>query len=308
MKPFNKPALSFADQLTLMRSRGLSIPDAPSAEAFLARVSYYRLSAYALPFEDQRHAFRSGTSFKDLRTLYELDGALQNALMAALGEWEIAFRTRFTYVLGHAYGPFCHQDPKLYRHHFDLAAWLKRVDEEVGRSTETFVTHYRETYTGFPRLPLWMTTELMSFGALSTAYAHLVPEAQKKVAKDTGVHELVLKSWLHSAVYLRNLCAHHARLWNRELAIRPEIPRKDPRWTALGLDNTRIFAQMAVLAYLRMAFDLPITPIARVQAALRDLHLAFPFAAKAMGVPDPLIVPWLENSDEWMQAFTKGKT
>ena len=306
MKPYDKPPLAFENQLKLMKTRGLMVHDEPAAEAFLARVSYYRLSAYALPFEDQRHAFREGTSFEDLRALYELDGALQNALMAALGDWEIAFRTRFTYVLSHAYGPFCHQDPKLYRAHFDLAAWLKRVDEEVGRSTETFVTHYRATYTGFPRLPLWMTTELMSFGALSTAYAHLVPEVQKKIAKDAGVHELVLKSWLHSAVYLRNLCAHHARLWNRELAIRPEIPRKDPRWKALGLDNARIFAELAVLAHLWVAFDLPIQPISRVHATLRDLHRAFPFASQAMGVPSSLVEPWVEAPDGWMHAFKKG--
>lgn len=303
VKAYDKIALSFPDQVALLRQRGMDIADPSSAEAFLARVSYYRLSAYVLPFEARHHELRPGTTFDQVRQLYELDAALMNALIGALGEWEIAFRTRFTYALSHAHGPFCHLEPTHFRRTFDHANWLRRVDEEVERSRETFVEHYRATYTGYPRLPLWMATELMSFGTLSRAFAHLIPEAQKRIVKGIGVHELVVKNWLHTATYLRNLCAHHARLWNRELAIRPEIPAKDHTWQALHLDNTRIFSVFVILAFLRQVFAQPEAPISRVQAALLDLHRAFPFAARAMGVPEALRASLIEDPSGWTSLF-----
>jgi abortive infection bacteriophage resistance protein len=306
VKPYDKAPLTFPRQVTLLQQRGMVIGDSSQAEAFLTRVNYYRFSAYVLPFEVRRHEIRPGTTFEQVQKLYELDGVLMNALLAALGEWEIAFRTRFTYALSHSYGPFCHLDPARFRRTFDHGGWLRRVDEEVERSRETFVEHYRNTYEGYPRLPLWMATELMSFGTLSRAFAHLVPEAQKLIVRGVGVHELVLKNWLHTAAYLRNLCAHHARLWNRELAIRPEIPAKDKTWQDLRLDNTRIFAIFVILVFLRRAFALREPPIARVQAVLEDLHRAFPFAARSMGVPGALREIWLEDPAGWLGAFQTG--
>lgn len=306
VKPYDKAPLTFAGQVILLQQRGMDVVDPGQAEAFLAQVNYYRFSAYVLPFEVRRHEIRPGTTFDQVRKLYELDGVLINALLAALREWEIAFRTRFTYALSHVYGPFCHLDPTRFRKTFDHGDWLRRVDEEVERSKETFVEHYRRTYEGYPRLPLWMATELMSFGTLSRAFAHLVPEAQKLVVKGVGVHELVMQNWLHTAAYLRNLCAHHARLWNRELAIRPEIPAKDKTWQALKLDNTRVFAFFVILAFLRRAFALPDAPITRVQSALEDLHRTFLFAARAMGVPEALRETWLENPAGWTEAFQAG--
>lgn len=300
MRPYRKSALDYAAQVKRLRDKGLVIEHPESAEPFLERVSYYRLSAYVLPFEIRRGEIARGTRFEDVRLLYELDGALANALLGAIGEWEIAFRSRFTYVLSHAFGPFCHLDPVRFRRGFDHSGWVRRLDEEVGRSRETFVDHYRTTYEGYPRLPLWMATELMSFGSLSRAFAHLEPTSQKRVAKGVGVHELVLKSWLHTMVYLRNLCAHHARLWNREMAIRPLIPSKDAAWTVLRLDNTRVFAAFAILDFLRRAYALPEDPIHRVRSSLKAIQEAFGFAETAMGIPTHLA------GVEWEHPFNRS--
>jgi len=90
----------------------------------------------------------------------------------------------------------------------------------------------------------------MSLGNLSKMYGGLLPEAQRKISHLFAVHHDVLRNWLHSITYTRNICAHHSRLWNRELAIRPEIPRKDSRWNKRGLDNTRVSAISAVLEWI----------------------------------------------------------
>jgi len=54
-----------------------------------------------------------------------------------------------------------------------------------------------------------------------------------------------------------NLCTianlHYARLWNRELAIRPKIPdkRHHPNWhQPTSIDNTRVFAVLTLSRFL----------------------------------------------------------
>ncbi|WP_205570077.1 Abi family protein [Actinomyces lilanjuaniae] len=47
----------------------------------------------------------------------------------------------------------------------------------------------------------------------------------------TDLTDTVLESWLRSYVRVRNICAHHERLWNRILGTYPVIPRnKDIQW------------------------------------------------------------------------------
>jgi hypothetical protein len=60
MKPYDKPALSYREQVELMRSRGLQVRDPSEAAAFLSRVSYYRISTYFLPFQTERDRFAPG--------------------------------------------------------------------------------------------------------------------------------------------------------------------------------------------------------------------------------------------------------
>ena len=50
LKPYTKLPLSFAEQLQLLESRGLNIPDQTLALGHLSSISYYRLSAYWYPF------------------------------------------------------------------------------------------------------------------------------------------------------------------------------------------------------------------------------------------------------------------
>lgn len=49
---FTKPALSLSQQLAKLQTRGLVIGDKAAAEHCLRHVGYYRLSAYALSFQD----------------------------------------------------------------------------------------------------------------------------------------------------------------------------------------------------------------------------------------------------------------
>jgi len=63
----------------------------------------------------------------------------------------------------------------------------------------------------------------------------------------------MLQSWLGALNVIRNICAHHGRLWNRELGYKPYIPQKQkyPQWhDPVSVPNNRIFAILTILKYL----------------------------------------------------------
>jgi abortive infection bacteriophage resistance protein len=180
-------------------------------------------------------------------------------------------------------GSFAHYNTAYFRTGFEHAQWIKELEDETTRSHEVFVIHYRTRYNEYPRLPLWMATEIMSMGKLSQFYSGLLPDYQRLVSKPLGIHHSVLRSWLHTLTYLRNLCAHHARIWNRELAIRPEMPRKDPAWRLI--DNTRIYAATVMMEWLMRKAALPVEPVLAVYKSMDNLRIAEPVLAKGMGGP-----------------------
>lgn len=110
------------------------------------------------------------------------------------------------------------------------------------------MAHLRQRYDEYPQLPIWAAVEIMSFGSLSKLYASLREDDQAEVAGNFGLHRRILVSWLHTLVYVRNICAHHARLWNRELAIAPKAPKWDAAWR--GLDTAHAKRMSRVLFML----------------------------------------------------------
>lgn len=244
-----KPALTFDEQLDLLRQRGLAIPDTDRATRWLQRVSYYRLSAYYLPFKDGE-AFRAGTDFNDVAGLYIFDRKLRLLVLDAIERIEVAIRTAITYEIAHAYGAFGHTDPANFAPGFEHARFMGELGVEEMRAKETFAGHFRKKYTSEPHLPVWMATELLSFGTVSKLYTALAPALKQKIAAEYGVDEQFLRSWLHALTYLRNVCAHHKRLWNRQFAIRPRFPSRSLAWPHQTPDNSRLYGMLVVLRHM----------------------------------------------------------
>jgi abortive infection bacteriophage resistance protein len=60
---FTKPAITPAQQLDLLKQRGLTILDESRALCFLEAVSFFRLTPYMRPFQhsDNRHQLSTST-------------------------------------------------------------------------------------------------------------------------------------------------------------------------------------------------------------------------------------------------------
>lgn len=225
---YSKVPLTFEKQVELLASRGLVIPDKKRAQEFLSRVNYYRLSAYCLPFAKSPHKFIDGTTFDDVAHLYEFDYQLRLVLDLALEHIEVYTRTNLAYILAHKYGPFAHEDQANFFYNFKHTEFIDILRRETEYSREVFVGHHKSTYDEFPQLPIWVAVEIMSFGCVST----LIENGLKKediiaLSSLFGLHSKVFCSWLHTLSYIRNICAHHSRLWNRTLSLPVVLPKHD---------------------------------------------------------------------------------
>ena len=289
LERYDKPVLSFRQQVELLESRGLVIDNRALAEAALADTNYYRLSAYWIPFQQERDIFRPGTAFEDIRALYEFDQKLRIGVVQGLERFEIAFRTTAANYLADTYGPFAHADSANFDPSFNHAAWYGKLVEEITRARETFIDHYKAKYEGFPALPIWMAVEVMSFGSLSYLYRGMKRRDRESISTRFDAAEPVMVSWLHTLVYIRNLCAHHSRLWNRDLAVAPILPRSNRDWHPPSFaGNKRIASVLFVLNHLlkKLSRGSDLAPNWRAKivslcdggAPLRDFesHMGFP--------------------------------
>lgn len=247
---FTKPWRSWKDQISVLQLRGLAIPNPAEAEAFLAHVNYYRFSGYCLAFETARHAFVPGTTFDQIRATYEFDWTLRDLLTEAVEIVEVDIRTAVAYHFGQQYGAFGHTNAHNFHITFTHPEWLSKLRQEASRSSEQFVKHFKKTYAEFPNLPVWIVTEVMSFGSLSLMFEGMLLSDQMTISRRYGLHHSVLESWLHHMVYVRNCCAHHARVWDRSAKIRPKTP-SDPAWSAVSPpSNDRLFITLLMLRYM----------------------------------------------------------
>lgn len=257
--PYAKQIQTFATQIDILKQRGLIIEDETKAEAWLSQVSYYRMSGYWYPLLADRHnhLFKPGSTFTQACCLYDFDSQLRHLVMAAIERIEIAVRTRVAYVMSQADDGFWIERPECFSDADKHRKTLANIYEEYHRSDEQFVRAFKKKYNN-PLPPSWVLLEITSFGTLSLLYQNLIPGHPKRdIAAAFGVSDTVFESWLHTLVYIRNICAHHARLWNRTLGIRPLMPRR-PRHIFIGQPASgtqRMYFVLSVIRYLLNIID-----------------------------------------------------
>lgn len=272
-----KPSMTFEQQADLLLARGLSADRSVLIDR-LRSVGYYRLCAYWHPFKQSDENFLPDTTLETVWGRYTFDRQLRLLVMDAIERVEVALRTALVSELTLKHGPFAHLDVRAFPP--DLSPdnhrrLLDELHESAQKSREVFVDHFKKTYDEFPDLPLWAAVELMTFGNMLTLFNLSGKHLQNAIARQFGVTGKVLSSWLLTLNYVRNLCAHHSRLWNRELALRPMIPdaRHDPRWHgSVPIRNHRMFSVLTILRVLLVR----IAPQSRWRDRLFDLVDRYP--------------------------------
>lgn len=257
-RPFAKAATTFAEQMALLQRRGMVIQDAAEAEHHLRHINYYRLRAYWMPFEVPcaaagDHQFAGGTQFEDVVRLYAFDRKLRLMVLDAIERFEVSLRTQWSHVLATQLGPHAHMDPNNFRDPVVYQTALADLQREFHESRETFAQHYRKTYDAPDLPPVWVSCELLTLGRLSRWYSNLASRPiRRAISQPLGIDENILTHAAHHLSYVRNLCAHHSRLWNRVAGIALVLPNRpiDLTLTLNAQEPKKVYNTLVVLLWL----------------------------------------------------------
>lgn len=220
---------AYEEQVDLLESRGMDVGDRDAALSQLQRVNYYRLSGYWYPFRKLEAGVRvdefyAGTTLSDVVKLYEFDASLRAMTFSSLATIELVMRA----LLGHELGRIhecVHLEPSLLNARArgePYRLWRQKYERSLAESHEDFVGHHRNLYGG--RLPIWAAVELLDWGGLTKLYGFSPRPVQDAVAECFRLRAPQLESWLKSLNIVRNVCAHHGRLFNRVFALSPRLP------------------------------------------------------------------------------------
>ncbi len=303
---YTKKPKTFEEQIQLLKQRGLIIPNEEKAKKVLQNISYNRLSSYWYPLlkepkEDE--IFKDNSSFETAFHLYQFDSELRVLTFQAIEQIEIAFRTQLIYHLSHKFNSgFWYQDFNAFSSYPTYITLLNKVCNAMQETKQEFIRKYAKKYNQYLP-PAWKSFEIISFRSLYSIYKNLGDTKDKiKISKHFGLHHTVFISWMDTLVYVRNICAHHARLWNIKLTITPTWVKSPKsawvsRWENEEQNNNtnnkvlKIYAATCVVAYL---LD-HINPYHKFKCRLKSLIERFPEIDIAhMGFPEK----WKEE-DLW---------
>lgn len=339
---YAKPFLTVPEQIRRLRGRGMDCGDNAYAAEVLQRYGYYRLSGYwhlyrdrpappAPRFDEEDREIRldtfvPGTGLAHVVSLYEFDHELRMRLGDVLSTVETAFR----FFIGHRLGRI---DAFAHRHPWALGAmrqedpgappeptvayreWLEEYDRHEQRARGDFVVHFRQQYG--PHLPIWVATEVMSFGVLSSLYDLMLQPDQEILAARFQVRTAdghgdrgALGNWLNNLRNVRNICAHYGRVWNRAFDVLIDAPgqaRKDADDLLASLaeegTNNRLYGVLLVLRHLLLSIAPEKGDVVDLADFVEEKSRTVGFGMEQLGFPDS----W-RSSPIWDRAFALDRS
>lgn len=231
--PFHKTAKANIQLLQQMKDNNLQIESDSEALFFLHRVNYFRLSGYSHHFQDKErnNRFLDGTTFTDITNLYIFDQKLRLLLFEAIERVETFFLTILnntmslekrdqSMVQGHEWymnTAFFKEDSRNYI--FFIKKICKKIEKIKNKRKETQYSFIKDFYEKYENeiLPSWMMIQLLDFGEIQTLFTSLSSPYQKKICQTIGIPQGEITNILSIIRYLRNICAHHERIWNKKM-------------------------------------------------------------------------------------------
>ena len=264
----SKSWFSFQQQLNSLKAKDMLIDNEVAALSYLERVGYYRLSGYWYPFRQfddkstnkRLSLFVDDTHFKHIVELYVFDKNLRLLALDALERIEMAVRVDIAHILGKK-DPQAHEQPAKLDGNFakkiirkgrnkgktEHQLWLEKHNQLLYRARkEPFISHHNNSYQGV--IPIWAAIEVWDFGCMSRLYAGMTYSDKATIAQKYEVSGKQLEQWLRSLNFIRNVSAHHSRLWNANILEQSAPIILDEKWTALA--NHKPFFYFCIMQHM----------------------------------------------------------
>lgn len=256
------------------------------AASYLKNISYYRLKGYwwDMQIDFKKHTLKPDTWFEDIIDRYNFDRQLRLILFDAIERIEIALRTKLIYHFSVSYGGLWYLDSALFDNrtvkfndgtvksiHQNI---LDDLRKEFSRSQEIFIQDHRNRFPNRDA-DAWKTLEVASLGTLSKLYKtlkHQLPE-KSAIAKEMGLNlHSELSSWLEAITYVRNIVAHHSRLWSRNMVKKPAEILNNPtgRWFVHPLNPVQAKKPFLIISCMVYLCDM-VTPRNRIKSKIHEL-------------------------------------
>ena len=203
--------------------------------------------------------------FSHVIDLYVFDKKLRLLFLDALERIEVAIRAGIAIRLGKR-DPWAYLDRSQFHKSWIMSRldrngnvveagydiWQRKVLQTLNGSKEEFTAHFNRKYSN--KLPIWEVIEIWDFGMLSHVYAGLKDADRYEIAKKYGNEQHSdMKSWIRMMNNVRNICAHHGRLWNRNIADSPALPDPSRIPTLRIFDPSTKISQNRVFIHVRQS-------------------------------------------------------
>ncbi|RHJ35028.1 Abi family protein [Bifidobacterium pseudocatenulatum] len=256
-----KPPLTIQEQRERLQERGLDLCGIADVDvdSFLASNNYYRISGYWLTFFDRSAGrFIRGARIADIMDIMAFDSTLRRLVSSMIEPLEIKLRTVFAYHMSHMQGPEAYRNPRLFRNERAFSRSQEEIDRAIRNGQRAMVPCVVHNMRKYGRLPVWALVEVLSFGVVSKMYGNLADRSlSRAIASEFHASATLLKSWMEYLVYIRNICAHYDRLYNRIFTKRPRFLEVDRRLFSErdDMDAERVFGTFVILRRLYERYD-----------------------------------------------------
>jgi len=250
----DKRATTIDEQIDLLKSRGLIIPDECKAKEILMDIGFYRLGFYSFPYEetfpnlnDRTHKYRKNISFADVVELYYFDYDLRNILTYYLNRIEVNLRTFITYTVSNYYksSPTWFVDNSI-MHRKYIDDFEDKVYKTI-RENPVIKRHHQK-YINDRFAPAWKTVEFMTLGNICSLFYSLKEERLKRsIAAHYGCGLGVFSNYIETIRVIRNTCAHGACIYNLSLA---KGIKNSPQVKIVGEQRHNIRGVIEVIRYM----------------------------------------------------------
>jgi abortive infection bacteriophage resistance protein len=249
-----KKATTIQEQIELLKSRGMDIPDENKAGEVLMDIGFYRFGFYAFPFEksypslnNRTHKYKQDTSFADVVDLYYFDCDLRRILTNYLNRIEVNLRTYITYTVSNHYkgSPTWFVDSGVMK-----AKYVDDFEDTVYKTIRgnPAIKHHHSKYINDRFAPAWKTMEFMTLGNICSLFNNLKDNVlQKEIAGHYKCGLGVFINYIETIRVIRNSCAHGSCIYNINLA---KAIKNTPQVPIYGDRRHNISGIVSVVSYM----------------------------------------------------------
>lgn len=236
-----KEFYTYEQQLEKLKNDGLVIVDEDEAIDFLRLEGYYNVINGYSPTFKINNKFYNGTTFDDIRYLYNFDKDLRSIVY----KYTSSIETHIKALIAHEFSRVHGVDEKAYlqKENFTqnekaVAAVARLIDEcnstileALNRNSNKYRQYIAHNHDVHGHVPMWVLIRALSFGTTSIFYKNMLDDERAHVADNYNITANQLANMLEVVVSYRNIVAHGertfcARLPKTRLSTNLEITKR----------------------------------------------------------------------------------